>query len=37
VKWNVDAAIKFYGGDKSAQYVVDCFDVYYQPGHINVS
>ncbi|WP_332673873.1 TAT-dependent nitrous-oxide reductase [Aromatoleum sp.] len=37
VKWNIDAAIKFHGGDKAAQYVVDRLDVHYQPGHINAS
>lgn len=37
VKWNVDAAIKFHAGDKSAKYVVDRLDVHYQPGHINGS
>ncbi|MBN9459820.1 MAG: nitrous-oxide reductase [Burkholderiales bacterium] len=37
VKWNVDAAIKFHGGDKSAKYVVDRLDVHFQPGHINAS
>lgn len=37
VKWNVDAAIKFHGGDKSAKYVVDRIDVHYQPGHLNAS
>lgn len=37
VKWNVEAAIKFHGGDKNAQYVVDRLDVHYQPGHINAS
>jgi nitrous-oxide reductase len=37
VKWNVDAAIKFYKGDKNAKYVVDRIDVHYQPGHINAS
>lgn len=37
VKWNVEAAIKFHGGDKSAKYVVDRIDVHYQPGHINAS
>ncbi len=37
VKWNVDAAIKFFAGDKSAKYVVDRLDVHYQPGHINAS
>jgi len=37
VKWNVDAAIKFHGGDKNAKYVVDRVDVHFQPGHINAS
>ncbi len=37
VKWNVDAAIKFHGGDKAAKYVVDRIDVQYQPGHLNAS
>jgi nitrous-oxide reductase len=37
VKWNVDAAIKFHGGDNKAQYVIDRVDVQYQPGHINAS
>ena len=33
VKWNVEAAIKSYQGDKSANPVVDRIDVMYQPGH----
>ncbi|HAU57196.1 MAG TPA: nitrous-oxide reductase [Comamonadaceae bacterium] len=37
VKWNVEAAIKFHAGDKSAKYVLDRLDVHYQPGHINAS
>ncbi|MHB8948294.1 MAG: TAT-dependent nitrous-oxide reductase [Rhodoferax sp.] len=37
VKWNVDAAIKFHAGDKTAKYVVDRLDVHYQPGHVNAS
>lgn len=37
VKWNIDAAIKAAQGDKSAQYVVDRLDVFYQPGHLNAS
>ncbi len=37
VKWNVDKAIAFHKGDKSAKYVVDRIDVHYQPGHINAS
>ena len=37
VKWNVEAAIKFHAGDKSAKYVVDRIDVQYQPGHLNAS
>jgi len=35
VKWNIDAAIKFHAGDKTAKYVVDRIDVHYQPGHIS--
>ncbi|CBL47341.1 Nitrous-oxide reductase [gamma proteobacterium HdN1] len=37
VKWNVDAAIRFHGGDNTAKYVVDRLDVHYQPGHINAT
>ncbi|MGA8783770.1 MAG: TAT-dependent nitrous-oxide reductase [Polaromonas sp.] len=37
VKWNIAAAIKAHGGDKSAKYVVDRLDVQYQPGHVNAS
>lgn len=37
VKWNVDKAIAFFKGDKTANYVVDRIDVHYQPGHINAS
>ncbi|MBV6324523.1 TAT-dependent nitrous-oxide reductase [Duganella violaceipulchra] len=37
VKWNVDAAIKFHKGDKTAKYVIDRLDVQYQPGHLNAS
>jgi nitrous-oxide reductase len=37
VKWNVEAAIKFHAGDKTAKYVVDRLDVHYQPGHVNAS
>ena len=37
VKWNVEAAIKFHQGDKTAKYVVDRLDVHYQPGHLNAS
>lgn len=37
VKWNVDKAIAFFKGDRTASYVVDRIDVHYQPGHINAS
>ena len=37
VKWNIDAAIKFHAGDKTAKYVIDRLDVHYQPGHVNAS
>ena len=37
VKWNVESAIKFHAGDKTAKYVVDRLDVQYQPGHLNAS
>lgn len=37
VKWNVEAAIKAFAGDKSAKVVVDRIDVPYQPGHLNAS
>ncbi|MDD5323762.1 MAG: TAT-dependent nitrous-oxide reductase [Polaromonas sp.] len=33
VKWNLDAAIKSFKGDKAAKPVVDRIDVQYQPGH----
>ncbi|MCG9054170.1 nitrous-oxide reductase [Laribacter hongkongensis] len=33
VKWNVDAAIKQFNGDKKTQVVLDRIDVHYQPGH----
>ena len=33
VKWNVEAAIAHFKGDKSAKPVVDRIDVHYQPGH----
>ncbi len=33
VKWNVDAAIAQFKGDKAAKPVLDRVDVHYQPGH----
>ena len=33
VKWNVEAAIKSFQGDKEAKPVLDRIDVHYQPGH----
>ncbi|MBB5018493.1 nitrous-oxide reductase [Chitinivorax tropicus] len=33
VKWNVEAAIKQFQGDKSAKVILDRIDVHYQPGH----
>ncbi len=33
VKWNVEAAIKSFKGDKNAKAVLDRIDVHYQPGH----
>ncbi|MHB1403614.1 MAG: TAT-dependent nitrous-oxide reductase [Thiobacillus sp.] len=33
VKWNVEAAIKSFKGDKEAKVVLDRIDVHYQPGH----
>ncbi len=37
VKWNIDAAIKVFAGDKNAKVVLDRIDVHYQPGHTNAS
>lgn len=37
VKWNIEAAIKAFGGDQTATAVVDRVDVHYQPGHTNAS
>ncbi len=37
VKWNIDAAIKAFKGDKNAKAVLDRIDVHYQPGHLNAS
>lgn len=33
VKWNVEAAIKAFKGDKTVKVVLDRVDVQYQPGH----
>jgi len=37
VKWNVEASIKAFAGDKTVQAVVDRIDVHYQPGHLSSS
>jgi nitrous-oxide reductase len=37
VKWNIDAAIKAFQGDKNAKVVIDRIDCHYQPGHLNAS
>jgi len=37
VKWNIDAAIKAFQGDKNVKVVVDRIDVHYQAGHTNAS
>ena len=37
VKWNIDAAIKAFAGDKNAKVVIDRIDTPYQPGHLNAS
>ena len=33
VKWDVEAAIKQFKGDKAVKVVIDRIDVHYQPGH----
>lgn len=33
VKWNIDAAIAQFKGDKNAKVVLEKMDVHYQPGH----
>jgi nitrous-oxide reductase len=37
VKWDIEAAIKAFKGDKNAKVVLDRIDCHYQPGHLNAS
>lgn len=37
VKWDVEAAIKQFKGDKAVKVVIDRLDVHYQPGHDTAS
>ncbi len=37
VKWNVEKAIAYHNGDKTAEYIIDRLDVHCPPGHTNAT